>query len=291
MLTLNNINESFRKYNNFYLTNVSSQAVSAPSPRPKHTAAAQSEPDREKVAAAGGFLALIGLALNTVSKWCGDKLMAGKELTDPKNGNVQKIANDMVSKNKLDVVVDYIDHANKGKYGLDMARELEVVARGQNAFFADKAVKVAGEVKNLAVAPVKKPSLILHELGHAINSAKGGILKLMQKSRAYVGFAPAILLTLNGLAPDRTPGRDNIIERNAGKLGFLAFLPTIIEEGLASMRGINAAKVAQKAGMKGLKLGVLKKNYFFAWMTYLIAGIGLGVAAKQAFVEKKLQKS
>ena len=53
---------------------------------------------------------------------------------------------------------------------------------------------------------------------------------------------------------------------------------TIIEEGIASLRGIQAAK--RTLGGQNIKLGALKRNYFFAWMTYLLAGLGLGVAAK-----------
>ena len=44
------------------------------------------------------------------------------------------------------------------------------------------------------------------------------------------------------------------------------------------MRGILAAK--KTLGGQNIKLGALKRNYFFAWMTYLLAGLGLGVASK-----------
>ena len=71
---------------------------------------------------------------------------------------------------------------------------------------------------------------------------------------------------------------ETFIEKHAGKIGFAAYLPTIIEEGLASMRGILAAK--KTLGGQNIKLGALKRNYFFAWMTYLLAGLGLGVASK-----------
>ena len=61
-------------------------------------------------------------------------------------------------------------------------------------------------------------------------------------------------------------------------IGFSAFLPTIIEEGMASLRGIKAAKVL---GNKA-NLNVLKRNYGLAWGTYVLAGVGLGLAAKQS---------
>ena len=61
-------------------------------------------------------------------------------------------------------------------------------------------------------------------------------------------------------------------------------MPTIIEEGLASVRGIKAAKATLG---KTVNLKPLKRNYFFAWLTYVIAGLGLGVAAKQSILESK----
>ena len=82
----------------------------------------------------------------------------------------------------------------------------------------------------------------------------------------------------------RKDDKPNFIERNAGLIGFSAFLPTIVEEGLASLRGLNAAK---KTLGKAVNLAPLKRNYFFAWLTYVIAGVGLGVAAKQALLENR----
>ena len=68
-----------------------------------------------------------------------------------------------------------------------------------------------------------------------------------------------------------------VIEKNAGLLGFAAYMPTIVEEAAASIRGIQAAK---KILGGNVKLGALRKNYFLAWLTYLLAGIGFGAATK-----------
>ena len=86
---------------------------------------------------------------------------------------------------------------------------------------------------------------------------------------------------LNGIFA-RKDDKPNFIERNAGLIGFASFLPTIAEEGIASLRGLKYAKK-----LKGVNLSPLKRNYFFAWMTYVIAGLGLGVAAKQALLSNK----
>ena len=216
-----------------------------------------------------GLLQLFSVALQKGSSILSSKLAAGKEFTTPEN--VQRVADDMVSKNRLNVHIGYIDELNKAEYAsrYGLGKSLDPVAKGQNAFFADKL--------KLAVAPKSKPSLILHELGHAIN-AKGKFTKLLQNSRRYAGYAPMALLFANGILSNKNDGKKTFIERNAGILGFCAFLPTIIEEGLASFRGVKAAKkvLNNPAGLK-----ILKKNYALALGTYILAGIGLGVASKQ----------
>lgn len=226
-----------------------------------------------KTIATAGILQALALALQKASGWFSSKLMQGKEFTSAEN--VKKVADTMLKDNKLKVSVDYIDDINIKNYKPELREMLKPVARGENAFYADSL--------KLAVAPKNKPSLILHELGHAINAQKGKFMKFLQKSRGWAPAVPTGLLMLNGFFK-RDDGKPNFIERNAGLIGFSAFLPTIVEEGLASIRGVKAAK---KVLGKGANLAPLKRNYLFAWMTYLIAGLGLGVAAKQCFVESK----
>ena len=231
----------------------------------------------EKTVGMAALLQAIALGLQKGSSWLARKLESGKEFTSDKN--VKKIAEQMVRDNKLgNVTVDYISNANKHKYaGTALAKEIEVVAKGQNAFYADSF--------KLAVAPENKPSLILHELGHACNS-KNSFMQLLQKSRKYAMGAPMALLFLSKMFGKDKDGRPNFIERNAGKLGFAAFLPTIIEEGVASWRGINAIKKVPKNILEGnLNTNILKRNYLFALGTYILAGIGLGVASKQTILQ------
>ena len=101
----------------------------------------------------------------------------------------------------------------------------------------------------------------------------------------YVSAVPTALLVLNGLFK-RKDDKPNFIERNAGVIGFASFLPTIAEEGLSSIRVVKAAKATLG---KSVNLSPLRRNYLFAWLTYVIAGLGLGVAAKQAIIESKKQ--
>ncbi len=235
--------------------------------------------DVAKTAITAGLLQLVASSLNKVSEWLGHKLVNGKEFTNEEN--VCKVVKDMCDKHNLNIDVKLVSRENLPKfiqkYGPAYANEFAIVADGKNAFYSD-------DLK-LAVAPKSKPALLPHEIGHAAN-AKNGFLKLLQKSRRYAVFAPAAALFASSLLPTRQDGKKNFVERNAGVLGFCAFLPTIAEEGLASLRGI---KQAGKTLGKSINLGALKRNYLFAWATYLLAGIGLGISTKYAFVEDKLK--
>ncbi len=221
-----------------------------------------------------GILQTLTVLLQKASKWCGDKLMQGKEFTTREN--IEKAAEHMLSSNNLKdkINVEYITTSNAQqiarKYGQNNYEFLKIltpVAKGENAFYADGL--------KLAVAPKSKPSLILHELGHAVNANKGKFLKYLQKSKSKIANLTPALLLLNSIAP-KEKGKKTFLEKYAGLIGFGAFLPTIIEEGIASVRGVKAAKKIQKTVDKTIKLAPLKRNYFFAWMTYLIAGLIFG---------------
>lgn len=224
--------------------------------------------DAQKTIFSVGLLQLASLFLDKASKWCGDKLMRGKEFTSFEN--VANVAKRMVTDNKLNVSVAFINKNNINKFPELLKPDLIPVANGRNAFFMDSV--------KLAVAPEKKPSLILHELGHAINASKGKFLRFLQNSRRYRAYVPSAVVLANNMFKE-SGFHSDFIEKHAGAIGFLSFLPTIIEEGLASLRGVNAAK---KVLGKAANLKPLKRNYLAAWLTYLIAGLGVGVASKMA---------
>lgn len=225
---------------------------------------------------AAALLRGIQWGIEKLSKVCSYALMAGKEFTTKEN--IDKVVETMKQDGNLTTEVHFLDETNKEALkrrlpGLE--NELDIVAAGKNAFFTDGA--------NIAVAPKSKPSLILHEVGHALNFHKKGLMYALQKLRVVGMYAPMAVVALNSLSGQRNDGKQNFIERNAGKIGFLAMLPTIIEEGAASIRGVKAAK--KKLGST-VKLGALKRNYFFAWMTYLLAGLGVAVASKLAVTKQ-----
>lgn len=225
-----------------------------------------------KAAVGAALLRGVQWGLEKLSKICSSKLMAGEEFAS--KTDVEKTANAMKSDNGLRADIHYLDRSNvsamKQRFP-ELSKSLDVVAEGRNAFYTEKGA--------FACAPKSKPSLILHELGHATNFEKSKIMRGLQKLRPVGMVAPMAFAFLNDVMPKRTDGKKNFIERNAGTIGFCAFLPTIIEEAAASVRGIKAAK--KTLGAKA-NLGVLKKNYALAWATYVIAGIGTGIATKLA---------
>ena len=229
-----------------------------------------------KTLGSAALLQIIAMSLQTLSQWCSAKLMQGKAFAE--NDIARNIAKDMAVKNNLKVTLGYVDEANKYMFEqrYNSPGAFNEVARGANAFFNSKL--------NLAVAPKSKPSLILHELGHAANT-KNGLLKLLQKSRRYSVYAPIALLLASKAIGKKENGEKNFIEKNAGILGFAAFLPTIIEEGAASAKGIKSVKHAKNLLKGPLNTNILKRNYLFALATYILAGVGLGIASKQTIIE------
>ena len=234
------------------------------------------EPDAATNAAGTAvLLRLVQKGLEWLSEMCAGLLMRGKEFAPATD--VKRVANAMKYEKGLQADIHYIDNSNKGflkRMFPGLAKSLDTLANGGNAFYTSQG--------NFVVAPKSKPSLILHELGHATNFEKSKFFRGLQKLRVLGMYAPMTLAFLNDITGKRKDGKESFIEKNAGIIGFSAFLPTIIEEAAASIRGIKAAKKT----LPNIKLGALKRNYFFAWLTYVIAGVGVGVASKLAITDR-----
>lgn len=158
--------------------------------------------------------------------------------------------------------------------------------RGQNAMFLpDK--KLAKELKiapNAIAMPEKNLLLaVFHEMGHAANLHLSQVGKILQKSRA------ALLLTgpisLIALYKDKkAPGEksNNIfgkatdyIKNHVAILSALCFVPVVIEEAMASIKGI---KFAKEAGLAKDLLNKMSKSYKVAFVIYAggaLATVGL----------------
>ena len=128
-----------------------------------------------------------------------------------------------------------------------------------------------------------------HELGHALNALKSkwGI-KYLAKLRAP-GYAIAGLMEYFAIFSRSKPkgaprNLTDIIEDNCGKIAFIAMLPTVIEEAVASYRGI---KLAKKSGVPKPLLNNMKKIYFKAHTTYSAKAVlgGLAVFASRKIMD------
>lgn len=168
--------------------------------------------------------------------------------------------------------------------------DIDSYKEGTNANYFPKLKKI--------VMPEKELSLgIFHEMGHASNNFDlSG--KLLQKSK-YLGVIGLPVLLIALLKTKKAPNEEanstiskttDFIKNNAGKLIFLAMLPNLAEEGLASIKGIRFAKKVLDPTL----VQKMSKSYKFAFLTYLTTtlatsiGIALAVKVKDAITKHKL---
>ena len=128
------------------------------------------------------------------------------------------------------------------------------------------------------------PDLLFHEIGHALTDKNGNFLsKLNIKSRLYVlALAPIFLITSLIKSPkknkeDKPQGAidktTTFIKNNCGKLVAASFIPILIDEALASIKGQKLAKdfISSKKILKGIK-----KTHLMAYGTYILAPVFTG---------------
>ncbi len=160
------------------------------------------------------------------------------------------------------------------------------VVKGKNAFFVPKANIIAVNKDKMSVAA-------FHEMGHAMNKHFGGFAKILQKTRApFMALTSLALLTAlfkrkkaDGEKPQGVFDKaTTFIKNNCGKIAFLGFLPTILEEGAASIKGAKLAKGLISAE----QLKALNKFNGKAWLTYAGTAVATGLGA---FVISKVRDS
>ena len=152
------------------------------------------------------------------------------------------------------------------------------IGKGFNACF----VPATKEIRlNLDKASISG----FHELGHAMNNMKPGIGKFLQKLRRPGYFIAGLMGTVALFSRNKPKDADrnalDFVQDNCGKIAFAAMLPTVIEEAMASHKGIKAAK---KAGLSEPLIQNLKKFYGKALLSYggyaVIAGVATYAASK-----------
>lgn len=135
--------------------------------------------------------------------------------------------------------------------------------RGTNACFIPESKEVLINTEKIASAG-------FHELGHALNALKSKYgVKYLAKLRAP-GYAIAGLMEYFAIFSRTKPkgaprSFTDVVEDNCGKIAFIAMLPVVAEEAIASIRGINLAKSVE---MGKPYINNLKKLYLKALATY-----------------------
>lgn len=168
-----------------------------------------------------------------------------------------------------------------------------MVSEGKNAFYAAQSKKVVLPEKGLALSA-------FHELGHAANANLSKFGKVLQKSRGLTALAlPIFLIAMfktkkqEGQQPTgKVDKATTFVKDNAGKLTFAAFLPMLLEEGLASVKGNGYAKELLSKDLAGK----VAKTNALGFATYLglaalsSLGVYLGVKIKDKIVSNKQEK-
>ena len=164
-----------------------------------------------------------------------------------------------------------------------MRGSLNAISNGRNACYIPKLNKVIVNRDKMAFS-------VFHELGHSMNANGAGIAKWLNKSRGYFALGAPLILALSLLTNKSKENEDgkigvfgkikNFIKNNCGILAAACMLPTVAEEGLASIKGAKLAKPhLDKTAFKTLN-GLNAK----AWCTYLAAAAITGIAVKAAVV-------
>lgn len=159
---------------------------------------------------------------------------------------------------------------------------------------------------NKIITPEKSLSLsVFHEMGHALNKNGGALLRNLQKIRLIGAMLSGYILMIalmnkrkktdeklenNSIKNVAQNGAD-FVKRNAGKLTAIAFLPMVLEEAIASVRGQKIAKSFVNNGTLSKKLfNKMVLSNILGLSTYILAMISAGITAKFAVdIKDKIQ--
>lgn len=186
------------------------------------------------------------------------------------------------------VIMKFLPEQIKGFVGNIVHSTLK---SGENAFYTPKSNKIIMPEKELSLA-------LFHEAGHATNQNLSTIGKMLQKCRGLIILAlpiGMIALWKTKKAPNQEPKSTTdktttFIKENAGKLTFATFIPRLLEEGLASIKGNNFAKkvLSPELAKKVSKTNALGFSTYIGFAALSSLGIYLGTKVKDAIAKPKL---
>ena len=165
----------------------------------------------------------------------------------------------------------------------DLRIPVNMVEKGVNAFFM---AALKGNDAGVILMPEKDISYALyHELGHAHNFNMSKFGKILFKCRLVSMYAPAFIALYGAFSRKSKPedGKEltgvqktnNFIRDNAGKLSLACTLPMLLEEGMATKKGLGWAK--KYLSPENFKI-VIKGN-LIAYTSYLLTAASMGLAS------------
>lgn len=234
-----------------------------------------------------------GMAKKGVTVLRADDAKGRTELLD-------KIAEHVKNKKRVSFIRKFVpdknafDEAISSRAKNKIESTVDIVKEGKNAFYTPDAKTI--------ILPQKGKGLQLscfHELGHSLNYLSGKFSNILRKTRQpsiLLGLALTIgALTLkseknavdeNG---EKKKGVRQFIKNNVGIIAAASYLPTILEEGLASLKGQKLAKDALKSAPDLLKKVRLSNLAGFG--SYVAMAVTTGLVAELAVkVKDKVQK-
>ena len=265
---------------------------------------------KQKDSALGTIAAIVtssatGYAIQPFSNFAISKMIKiNKDLADIDKKKMKRAALAIIDRKNLSqkgVKLNDYRKVNEILNGFD-----ESVANGKSAFFAGiKGIENVFGGKmfiNEVVCNMEKlPAAIFHEIGHAFNANNSTFWRTVQKMKKHslpiAGYI-ALYCALTKKAVPKEEGNmeltkgqkvKNFIRENSGKLAFIATLPMLIEEGMASIRGNDWAKEFLSPDLAKK----VSKHNKFAYITYLATAAGFALSAyaarkvKDYFVDKK----
>ena len=260
---------------------------------------------KEKKNFKGGFLAmgastLTSLAFTPVSLLCAKGLTSPSKNLTPKeiktlNDDASDILNKLTNLAQKGVTIehvdakDYIDLPIEGRFSSWIKDQIPInsATKGKNAFFASATNQVIYN-KN------KLPLAAFHELGHAFNFNNSAFWKSMQKMRMpMMGIAsiftliPAITKNHKAKEGEELTKKEKFVNGLRNASPFLAagcYLPMVLEEGMATLRGNKWAK--ELFGATSDLANKVAKTNRFGFISYSLAAVSVGLAT---FVAKKVK--
>lgn len=240
----------------------------------------------------------VGLASVPVSEKILDQMRKSFDCTLEENTAVKKVLQGILDKNNGELASKGVtlNYVSANAVNVDTRPEFlkklmpspeEQLRQGKNAFFGLKSGKISLPENKMVAAG-------FHEIGHAINKNSSKLGKALQLIRPLSMLLAGVPLLIGCFSKSKkakdgeelSSGRKftNFVRNNAGKLTFATMLPILLEESMASIKGLKLAK-------ETLSPELLKKvssGNKWGFVSYIIAAV---VPAISAYAAVKVKDS